>query len=171
MDFEKTIQKRDNQANYTSKSGDLVHIWAVDSPTGIHMVSSVGKALAPNVTIDPPTSILDIRMPLGLAIETQENIQARKLENKRSRRLLKKEIAHDRAMTLEDEDDEGNIADIKLCVVTAVEFEKVWSAGEMLTGFRPLPPPGFASLGDVVVDGVAHPSMTRCVEDLSLIHI
>ena len=44
MDFEKTIQKRDNQGNYTSKSGDLVHIWAVDSPTGIHMVSSVGKA-------------------------------------------------------------------------------------------------------------------------------
>ena len=74
------------------------------------MVSSVGKALAPNVTIDPPTSILDIRMPLGLAIETQENIQARKLENKRSRRLLKKEIAHDRAMTLEDEDDEGGVA-------------------------------------------------------------
>ena len=169
MDFEKTIQKRDNQGNYTSKSGDLVHIWAVDSPTGIHMVSSVGKALAPNVTIDPPTSILDIRMPLGLAIETQENIQARKLENKRTRRLLKKEIAHDRAMTLEDEDDEGNIADIKLCVVTAVEFEKVWSAGEMLTGFRPLPPPGFASLGDVVVDGVAHPSMTRCVEDLEYV--
>ena len=39
----------------------------------------------------------------------------------------------------------------------------------MLTGFRPLPPPGFASLGDVVVDGVAHPSMTRCVEDLEYV--
>ena len=118
MDFEKTIQKRDNQANYTSK----VVIWSTFGPNRLSDWDTHGKfsrqSDSTSVTIDPPTSILDIGMPLGLAIETQENIQARKLENKRSRRLLKKEIAHDRAMTLEDEDDEGNIADIKLCVVT-----------------------------------------------------
>ena len=167
VDDDKSVHKRDIWGN--SRSGNLVHVWAVDSPTGIHMVSSAGKSSASNALIDPPISFVDIRTPLGLAIETLENIQARKLENKRRRRLLKKEIAHDNAITLEDEDYEGNIADIKLCVVTAVEFEKVWNAGEMLTGFRPLPPPGFASLGDVVVDGVAHPSMTRCVEDLEYV--
>ena len=168
LDDEKAVHKRgDNHGN--GKSGNLVHVWSIDTPTGIHMVSSVGKALAPNAFIDPPASFVDIRTPLGLAIETAEKIQARKLEQKRRRRHLKKEIAHNKAMTVEGEDYEDNIGDMKLCVVTAVEFEKVWNAGEMLTGFRPLPPPGFASLGDVVVDGVAHPSMTRCVEDLEYV--
>ena len=38
----KKLYKRDNPANYTSKSGDLVHIWA-DSPTGIQGKSVASK--------------------------------------------------------------------------------------------------------------------------------
>jgi len=146
--------------NYISlkPNGKRVHIWAIDSPTGIHLASSDDR----NLSLD---SFVDIRIPLGLAIESLETIQARKLEKKRRRRQLKKEIANERAMAVDDED-LVSVADIKLCVVTCVEFEKIWNAGDILTGYRPLPPSGFASLGDVVVDGVAHPSMTRCVEDL-----